>query len=71
MENGTLKFLNLSSNNINASACFTISVGIIESKALQRVIMDCNPIGEAGAQALMIVPITVGSRVRVTAEKVS
>lgn len=69
MDNTSIKYLNLASNGITASACFTISTGIIENQALHRVILDNNPIGEPGAQALMIVPITVGSRCKVTAEK--
>ena len=69
LENMTLQFLNVSSNNLNASAIFTISTGIIENKALTRVVLDNNPIGEAGASALMQVPMTVGARCSLSAEK--
>jgi hypothetical protein len=69
LENSSLQHLDVSSNSLNASAVFTISTGVIENMALKRVILDNNPIGEAGAQALMIVPITVGSRVSISAEK--
>ena len=69
LENTTLEFLNVSSNSLNASAIFTISTGIIENKALRRVILDNNPIGEAGASALMQVPLTVGARCSLSAEK--
>ena len=69
LENTTLQYLNVASNNLNASATFTISTGIIENKALTRVILDNNPIGEAGASALMQVPMTVGARCSLSANK--
>lgn len=69
MENVSLKYLNVASNGITASACFTISTGIIENQALHRVIMDNNPIGEPGANAIMIVPIQVGARCKVSLDK--
>ena len=69
MENVSLKYLNVASNGITASACFTISTGCIENQALHRLIMDNNPIGEAGANAIMIVPLQVGARCKVSLEK--
>lgn len=67
LENRTLKTLLLANNNINASACFTIAIGLEVNLALRQVSLDGNPIADQGAQALMNVPATVGSRVEISA----
>jgi hypothetical protein len=67
LNNRTLKTLLLANNNIDSTACFTICVGVIENLALTRLSLNGNPVGEQGAKALMLVPITVGQRVKITA----
>ena len=48
IDNRSIKHLSIANNNIDASACFTICIGIQENLALLNVVMDGNPIGEAG-----------------------
>jgi Ran GTPase-activating protein (RanGAP) involved in mRNA processing and transport len=67
IDNHSLKTCNVSNNNIDATACFTICVGVIENMALTRLLLNGNPIGEQGARALMLVPMTVGDRTNITA----
>ena len=67
IDNRSIKELYLCNNNITAMACFTICIGIQENLALLHVAMDGNPIGEAGAKALMQVPTATGNRVSVSA----
>ena len=67
LDNRTLRTLLLSNNNINASACFTISIGLEMNLALRKVLLDGNPIANQGAQALMNVPAAIGSRVDISA----
>ena len=69
VENKTLKTLNICGNSLNATACFTICVGIEENFVLRSVILDNNAIGTEGAKALLELPSTVGNRVRVSAER--
>ena len=61
--NRSIKRLLICNNGITASACFTICVGVIENLALQYLGIDGNPIGEAGAKALMLIPTSSGGRV--------
>jgi hypothetical protein len=68
LENHTLETLLLANNNINASACFTIAVGLEMNLALRRVTLDGNPIADQGAQALMNVPSAIGSRIDLSAQ---
>ena len=67
IDNRNLKTLLLSNNGIDSTACFTICIGVIENLALTRLSLNGNPIGEQGAKALMLVPITVGQRIKITA----
>jgi hypothetical protein len=67
LENRTLQTLLLANNNITASACFAISIGLEMNLALRRVCLDGNPIAAQGAQALMNVPSVVGSRIDISA----
>jgi Ran GTPase-activating protein (RanGAP) involved in mRNA processing and transport len=69
LSNHCLRTLLISNNNINSTACFTICVGIEENYSLEYVNMDSNPIGVMGAKILMQIPVTSGSRVRVSAAK--
>lgn len=69
LSNGCLRTLLLSNNNINATACFTICVGIEENYSLEYVNLDSNPIGHVGAKILMQLPVTSGSRVTLSASK--
>lgn len=68
IDNRTIKKLLICNNNISASACFTICVGVQENLALEYLSMDGNPIGEAGANALMLIPTSCGGRVKVSAK---
>jgi hypothetical protein len=67
IDNRSISELFVCNNNITAVACFTICIGIQENLALTHVAMDGNPIGEAGAKALMQVPTATGNRVQVSA----
>ena len=67
IDNRHLKHLILNNNNIDATACFTICIGAIENAALERLSLNGNPIGHQGARALMLVPVTAGDRVNITA----
>lgn len=69
VDNKRLKTLNISGNALNASACFTICVGIEQNFVIRNVCMDNNAIGVQGAKALLELPSTVGNRVRVSAER--
>ena len=46
IDNRTLKTLLISNNSIDATACFTICVGVIENLALTRLSLNGNPIGK-------------------------
>lgn len=65
IDNRSIKRLIVCNNGITASACFTICVGVQENLALQYLSVDGNPIGEAGAKALMLIPTSCGGRVRI------
>lgn len=67
IDNRSIKELLIANNNITAVACFTICIGIQENLALRYVSVNGNPIGEAGAKALMQVPTATGNRVTVSA----
>jgi hypothetical protein len=67
IDNRTLKTLRLNNNNITSTACFTICIGAIENIALTELSMGGNPIGTPGANALMLVPLTVGDRIKISA----
>ena len=42
--------------------------GATENQSIKRIYLDGNPIGEAGAKAMMRVAATVSGRVTITAE---
>jgi hypothetical protein len=67
LDNKTIRTLLISNNGIDSKACFTICIGIQENLGLTKCNMDGNPIGEAGAKALMVLPSVVGTRVNVSA----
>lgn len=46
ISNRTLKTLLISNNGIDATACFTICVGVIENLALTKLSLNGNPIGK-------------------------
>jgi hypothetical protein len=60
LENKSLRTLLLASNGFKSRACFVLCVSVIENLALQRMSLDSNPIGIAGSQALMNVPMNTG-----------
>ena len=67
--NTGLKTLLVTNNSLDAAACVTICAGVIENHCIKNVFIDGNPIGAQGARALMLVPMVVGSRVRVSASR--
>lgn len=69
LTNQTIQVLNLQSNNLNSSACFTICVAIEWNTSLRSVCFDGNPIGQLGAKVLMQLPQICGSRVKVSAAR--
>ena len=66
MSNRVLRHLNVSNNGLDARACFTLCIGVLEHPALTKVIMDGNPVGMEGAKALMLVPLLAGDRVELS-----
>lgn len=64
--NRSIKNLILSTNSLDSKAAFTILCGIIENKTLKNVVLDGNPIGEAGAHCLMLLPPIIGSRIKLS-----
>lgn len=64
--NRSLKTLNIANNGLDSAACITICAGVIENKTLQKVFLDGNPIGEQGAKAVMVVPMIIGSRLKIS-----
>lgn len=69
IDNKTLITLKASSNALNSTACFTICVGIEENYVIRNVVLDNNVIGVSGAKALLEIPLTVGNRVHVSADR--
>lgn len=69
LKNTTMETLIVQSNQLNATATFTICAGIIENRGLKRVVLDGNPIGEQGMRALMQVPLIAGARVKLSAAR--
>jgi Ran GTPase-activating protein (RanGAP) involved in mRNA processing and transport len=69
IDNKVLRTLNAGGNSFNATACFTICVGIEENYVIRNVVLDNNSIGVQGAKALLELPSTVGNRVRISAER--
>jgi hypothetical protein len=67
--NQTLKSLNIASNNINSSACFTICIGLMDNYCIKEVNLDSNPIGEFGLRMVMQMPLEVGTRIKISAQK--
>ena len=64
--NKTLKTLLIANNGLDAAACITICAGVIENKTIRNVFLDGNPIGSQGSKILMLVPLIVGSRVKIS-----
>ena len=69
LDNKTLLTLKISNNSLNSTACFTICVGIEENFVLREVALNDNPIGIFGAKALLEIPVTCGSRLKVSADR--
>lgn len=68
-KNKSLKTIVVTNNGLDAAACITICAGVIENTCIKSVFIDGNPIGTQGSKALMLVPMVVGSRVKVSATK--
>lgn len=67
MENRTLQTLIASNNNFSSTSIMSICIGIAENIAMKRVDLNENPIGIAGARAILQLSMVVGSRVTVSA----
>jgi hypothetical protein len=68
IDNRSIRRLLICNNGISAAACFTICIGVQENLALELLAVDGNPIGEAGAKALMLIPTSCGGRVSISAK---
>lgn len=68
LTNKCLKKLIIKNNMIDPVACFTICVGARETSSLKYLDLDGNPIGEAGARALMTIPLICGGRLDFSAK---
>ena len=61
--NHRLQYLDLSNNDIRACAAFSISVALIKgTSALEKLIMNGNPIGKTGGRSLLRVLTRVSKR---------
>ena len=69
MENRVLKTLIVSNNGFTSSSVMCICIGIIENLAMKYINMDENPIGEAGAKAILQLSVVVGNRINVSAAR--
>jgi len=69
LTNQTLKWLNIASNNINSIACFTICMGMLDNYCIEYVNLDSNPIGNFGLRMVMQMPLEVGTRIKISAQK--
>lgn len=69
LTNQTLRWLDLTSNNINSSACFTICMGLLDNYSIQHVNLDSNPIGNFGLRMVLQMPLEVGARLQISAQK--
>jgi hypothetical protein len=67
--NKSLKTIVVTNNGLDAAACIAICAGVMENTTIKNVYLDGNPIGTQGSKVLMLVPMVVGSRVKVSATK--
>ena len=67
MENRTLQTLITSNNNFSSSSIMSICIGIVENLAMRHVSLNENPIGIAGARAILQLSMVLGSRATVSA----
>jgi hypothetical protein len=67
LDNKSLQKLLLDNNNIDGIGCFVICTAVQENHGLRYLSLCGNPVGEAGAKALIMVPATVGSRIELVA----
>lgn len=68
MENRTLRTLLVSGNNLTATACVSICIGIVENFALTYIEMNDNPIGDVGVRIIMLISVALGSRLTLHAK---
>ena len=68
LTNKSLIEIHLKNNMIDPVGCFTICVGARETTSLRILNLDGNPIGEAGARALMTIPLVCGARLEFSAK---
>ena len=69
LTNKSLIEIHLKNNMIDPVGCFTICVGARETTSLRILNLDGNPIGEAGARALMTIPLVCGARLEFSAKE--
>ena len=69
MENKVLKTLIVSNNGFTSSSIMCICTGIAENLAMRYVNLDENPIGAAGAKAILQLSVVVGNRVNLSAAR--
>ena len=69
LTNNKLMELHIQNNLIDPVGCFTICVGARETSALRFLNLDGNPVGEAGARALMTIPLVCGARLTFSAKE--
>ena len=67
--NKFLHTLAINNNGIDAAGCICICAGVIENYSIKHLYIDGNPIGQQGAKALMMVPMAVGSRVKISGNR--
>lgn len=67
LDNKSVQRLLLDNNNIDGIGCFVICTAVQENHGLRYLSLSGNPVGEAGAKALIMVPVTVGSRITLVA----
>ena len=67
LQNHSLKHLLLASNGLDATACFTLSIGARENKSLKSLVLDGNPIGEQGGRIIMALVLSRGELLSVSA----
>lgn len=66
LDNKVLEELLLANNDIGPSGCFCICVAMRENTTLKHLCLDGNVLGEAGARALMTLPLVRGENVHVS-----
>lgn len=67
--NSTLRRLLLEHNALDSISTITLCAGVIENQGIEEIVFDGNPIGSKGADAIMMIPLILAGRVKVSAEQ--